>query len=148
MEPGVKNADTASQPISIHLPHNSLLSPSPHTSAPPVSLISPFTEPVLLALDAFLGTVLMLVMHSTMQETWKHSIHPATTLTPHPLAGTSRINITYRFYRQSYAPRFTPACKCGVEGVLRCVMKKGDNLGRYAPVPPVFMCFCVYRGGV
>lgn len=26
MEPGVKNADTASAPIGIHLPHNSLLS--------------------------------------------------------------------------------------------------------------------------
>jgi hypothetical protein len=66
-----------------------------------------------------------------MQETWKHSIHPATTVTPHSIAGTSRINITYRYYRDSYSPRHTPACKCGVEGVLRCVMKKGDNLGRY-----------------
>jgi hypothetical protein len=66
-----------------------------------------------------------------MQESWKHSIHPATTLTPHPIANTARINITYRYYRQSYSPKRTPACKCGVEGVLRCVMKKGDNLGRY-----------------
>lgn len=66
-----------------------------------------------------------------MQETWKHSIQPATTITPHSVAGTSRINITYRFYRSSYSPKFTPPCKCGVEGVLRCVMKKGENLGRY-----------------
>jgi len=70
-------------------------------------------------------------MHSEMQEGWKHSIHPAKTITPHPIAGTARINITYRFYRPSYAPKYTPACKCGVEGVLRCVMKRGDNLGRY-----------------
>jgi len=66
-----------------------------------------------------------------MQESWKHSIHPATVVTPHSIAGTARLNITYRFYRTSYAPRYTPACKCGVEGVLRCVMKKGENLGRY-----------------
>lgn len=72
----------------------------------------------------------MQVMHSTMQETWKHSIHPATTVTPHPIAGTARVNITYRFYRPSYGPKYTPACKCGVEGVLRCVMKKDGNLGR------------------
>jgi hypothetical protein len=68
-----------------------------------------------------------------MQETWKHSIHPATTVTPHAIAGTARINITYRYYRKSYSPKYTPACKCGVEGVLRCVMKKGENLGRYPP---------------
>jgi 2OG-Fe(II) oxygenase superfamily len=30
IEPGVKNADTASAPIGIHLPHNSLLSTSSH----------------------------------------------------------------------------------------------------------------------
>ena len=71
-------------------------------------------------------------MHSNMQEEWKHSIHPTTTVTPHHIAGTARINITYRYYRPTYAPKYTPACKCGVEGVLRCVMKKGDNLGRYS----------------
>jgi len=70
-------------------------------------------------------------MHSTMQERWKHSIHPANAVTPHALAGTARLNITYRHYRRSYAPQYTPACKCGVEGILRCVMKKGENLGRY-----------------
>jgi hypothetical protein len=69
-------------------------------------------------------------MHSSMQEHWKHSLHPASTLTPHPLSGTARLNVTYRFYRPSYSPQNTPACKCGVEGVLRCVMKKGANLGR------------------
>ena len=70
-------------------------------------------------------------MHSTMQERWKHSIHPANVVTPHAVAGTARLNITYRHYRRSYAPQYTPACKCGVEGVLRCVMKRGENLGRY-----------------
>lgn len=109
MEPGVKNADTALAPIGIHLPHNSLLS-------------------LLQSLK-----LLIIVMHSTMQETWKHSIHPAAAVTPHPVAGTNRLNITYRFYRPSYSPKLTPACKCGVEGILRCVMKKGENLGRQIP---------------
>lgn len=47
----------------------------------------------------------LLVMHAEMQEEWKHSIHPAAVIDPHPIAGNTRINITYRHYRDSFHPR-------------------------------------------
>ena len=47
----------------------------------------------------------LLVMHAEMQEEWKHSIHPAQVIDPHPIAGNQRINITYRHYRESFHPR-------------------------------------------
>ena len=56
----------------------------------------------------------LLVMHAEMQEEWKHSIHPATSIDPHPIAGNRRINITYRNYRENFHPKYTPKCKCGI----------------------------------
>ena len=47
----------------------------------------------------------LLVMHAEMQEEWKHSIHPAQAIDPHPIAGNRRINITYRNYRESFHPK-------------------------------------------
>src|SRR6186713_424369 len=44
----------------------------------------------------------LLVMHAEMQEEWKHSIHPASSIDPHPVAGKKRINITYRNYRKEF----------------------------------------------
>lgn len=73
----------------------------------------------------------LLVMHAEMQEAWKHSIHPAPKIDPHPIAGSKRINITYRYYRESFHPRYTPKCKCNVATVLRCVQRKKENRGRY-----------------
>ena len=49
----------------------------------------------------------LLVMHAEMQEEWKHSIHPAQAIVPHPVAGNKRINITYRHYRGDFHPRYT-----------------------------------------
>lgn len=34
----------------------------------------------------------LLVMHAEMQEEFKHSIHPAPVIDPHPIAGNKRIN--------------------------------------------------------
>lgn len=73
----------------------------------------------------------LLVMHAEMQEEWKHSIHPEKVIDPHPVAGNKRINITYRYYRESFHPRYTPRCKCKVATVLRCVQRKKENRGRY-----------------
>lgn len=73
----------------------------------------------------------LLVMHAEMQEEWKHSIHPSSTVDPHPVSGNKRINITYRWYRESFNPRYTPRCKCGIATVLKCVQKKKENRGRY-----------------
>ena len=84
----------------------------------------------------------LLVMHAEMQEQWKHSIAPAATIDPHPLAGNKRINITYRCYRETFHPNYTPKCNCGVPTVLRCVQKKVENMGRY-----MWMCHAGYTPG-
>jgi alkylated DNA repair dioxygenase AlkB len=73
----------------------------------------------------------LLVMHAEMQEEWKHSIAPALSIDPHPVAGNKRINITYRWYRESFHPKFTPKCKCGVPTVLKTVQRQKANRGRY-----------------
>ncbi|EKD19711.1 GRF zinc finger protein [Drepanopeziza brunnea f. sp. 'multigermtubi' MB_m1] len=78
----------------------------------------------------------LLVMHAEMQEEWKHSIAPCTTVIPHPISGNKRINITYRDYKEYMHPRFTPRCKCGVPAVLRVVQRKKANWGRY-----FWMCY-------
>ena len=69
----------------------------------------------------------LLIMHAEMQEEFKHSIHPAAAIDPHPIAGNRRINVTYRYYRESLHPRYTPRCRCGVATVLRCVMRSMFN---------------------
>ncbi|KAK3906300.1 alpha-ketoglutarate-dependent dioxygenase alkB 3 [Staphylotrichum tortipilum] len=73
----------------------------------------------------------LLVMHADMQEEWKHSVAPAQAIDPHPMAGSRRINITYRHYRDGFHPRNTPRCPCGVPAVLRVVTRKRDTWGRY-----------------
>jgi hypothetical protein len=73
----------------------------------------------------------LLVMHAEMQEEWKHSIAPALNITPHPVAGNKRINITYRWYREEFRPKFTPKCKCGIPCVLKVVQKQKATRGRY-----------------
>ena len=73
----------------------------------------------------------LLVMHAEMQEKWKHSLNKASVIDPHPIAGNRRINVTYRHYRESFHPRYTPRCRCNVATVLRCVQRKKENRGRY-----------------
>lgn len=78
----------------------------------------------------------LLVMHAEMQEEWKHSIAPAQAIDPHPVSGNKRINITYRDYKASLHPKFTPRCKCDVPTVLRVVQRKKENWGKY-----FWMCY-------
>lgn len=78
-------------------------------------------------------------MHAEMQEEWKHSIAPAQTIDPHPIAGNRRINVTYRDYKPYLHPKLTPKCKCGVPTVLRVVQRKKENWGRY-----FWMCHTSY----
>ncbi|KAI4606733.1 hypothetical protein J4E80_010045 [Alternaria sp. BMP 0032] len=52
----------------------------------------------------------LLVMHAEMQEEWKHSIAPAQAIDPHPLAKNKRLNITYRFYKDSLHPSTLYPC--------------------------------------
>lgn len=73
----------------------------------------------------------LLVMHAEMQEEWKHSVAAAQAIDPHPVAGNKRINITYRWYRETFHPKYTPRCRCGVATVLRCVQRKRETRGHY-----------------
>ncbi|CRG89272.1 hypothetical protein PISL3812_06308 [Talaromyces islandicus] len=84
----------------------------------------------------------LLVMHAEMQEEWKHSVPTAQTISPHPIAGNRRINITYRSCRESLHPRNIPRCRCGVPAVLRCVQRKQGSHGRY-----MWMCYAGYSPG-
>lgn len=84
----------------------------------------------------------LLVMHAEMQEEWKHALVPAQTISPHPLAGNRRINVTYRWYRDTLHPRYTPRCRCGTHAILRCVQRKRETRGRY-----MWMCFAGYEPG-
>jgi 2OG-Fe(II) oxygenase superfamily len=84
----------------------------------------------------------LLVMHAEMQEEWKHSVPPALAVDSHPIAGNKRINITYRCYKEHLHPNFTPRCKCDIPCVLRCVMRKKGNRGRY-----MWSCHAHYTPG-
>ncbi|KAI9368318.1 hypothetical protein BJX61DRAFT_229684 [Aspergillus egyptiacus] len=84
----------------------------------------------------------LLVMHAETQEEWKHSIAPAQTISPHPVAGNRRINITYRWYRESLHPRNIPRCRCNAHAVLKCVQRKRDTKGRY-----MWVCYMGYKPG-
>lgn len=84
----------------------------------------------------------LLVMHAEMQEEWKHSIQKASVIDPHPIAGNKRINITYRYYRDTFHPKLTPQCRCGIATVLKCVQRRKENRGRY-----MWMCHGGNRPG-
>ncbi|KAK2732515.1 hypothetical protein FQN57_002607 [Myotisia sp. PD_48] len=84
----------------------------------------------------------LLVMHAETQEEWKHSISPAQNICPHPIAGNKRINVTYRWYRESLHPKNTPRCRCNMPCVLRCVQRKKDTRGKY-----MWMCYAGYAPG-
>ncbi|RAL05191.1 putative CUE domain protein [Aspergillus ibericus CBS 121593] len=84
----------------------------------------------------------LLIMHAEMQEEWKHAIVPAKSITMHPVAGNKRINITYRWYRESLHPKYTPRCRCGEPTILRCVQRKQETRGRY-----MWMCYAGFAPG-
>ncbi|PLB48918.1 CUE domain protein [Aspergillus steynii IBT 23096] len=84
----------------------------------------------------------LLVMHAEMQEEWKHAITPAQTISPHALSGNRRINITYRWYRDSLHPRNTPRCHCGQHAILRCAQRRRETKGRY-----MWMCYAGFAPG-
>lgn len=84
----------------------------------------------------------LLIMHAEMQEEWKHSIAPAQAIDPHPIAKNKRLNITYRCYKESLHPSYTPKCKCNVACVLRCATQKKESRGRY-----MWMCHTGYVPG-
>ncbi|KAJ5089231.1 hypothetical protein N7532_007915 [Penicillium argentinense] len=84
----------------------------------------------------------LLIMHAEMQEEWKHAITPAQTISPHPISGNRRINITYRWYRDTLHPRCTPRCRCGTHAILRCSQRKQESRGRY-----MWMCYAGFAPG-
>lgn len=84
----------------------------------------------------------LLVMHAGTQEEYKHSVAAAQTVSPHTISGNRRINVTYRWYRESLHPRNTPKCRCGMPVVLRCVQRKKETRGQY-----MWMCYAGYSPG-
>ncbi|KAJ5088637.1 hypothetical protein N7456_012253 [Penicillium angulare] len=84
----------------------------------------------------------LLIMHAEMQEEWKHAITPAQTISPHPVSGNRRINITYRWYRDTLHPRHIPRCRCGTHAILRCSQRKHESRGRY-----MWMCYTGHAPG-
>ncbi|KAK6503816.1 hypothetical protein TWF481_008822 [Arthrobotrys musiformis] len=73
----------------------------------------------------------LLIMHAECQESWKHSIHPANNIQPHPVTGNKRINVTFRCYREEFQPDKIPKCKCGVGCVLKTVQRVKEKMGWY-----------------
>jgi hypothetical protein len=69
-------------------------------------------------------------MHPPTQEQWRHQI-PAAPVHPHPLAGSTRINITFRHYRQDHALSGIPRCSCDLPCQLRSVIRREKNFGKY-----------------
>ncbi|EEP82291.1 conserved hypothetical protein [Uncinocarpus reesii 1704] len=71
----------------------------------------------------------LLIMHAETQEEWKHSIAPAQSISPHPVSGNKRINVTYRWYRESLHPKNTPRCRCDIPCVLPLCATEKRNPG-------------------
>jgi hypothetical protein len=85
-------------------------------------------------------------MHPPTQEIYKHAVIPQKTIdvfhynsiSGESCTSTSRINITFRFFRPDYKPSTIPKCSCGVPTILRPDMKgKRDADGRYSIFPCV-----------
>ncbi|KAI8054332.1 hypothetical protein BDF22DRAFT_678581 [Syncephalis plumigaleata] len=72
----------------------------------------------------------LLLMHPPTQEQWRHQI-PAAPVHPHPLAGLTRINITFRHYRRDQALSGIPRCSCNLPCQLRSVTRREKNFGKY-----------------
>ncbi|KAK9473280.1 uncharacterized protein V1510DRAFT_363746 [Dipodascopsis tothii] len=73
----------------------------------------------------------LLVMHPPCQEKYKHTIIPLRSVDVHEVAGTARINITYRMYRPEFSAKKIPLCSCEVPMILRCVSRQERSVGQY-----------------
>jgi 2OG-Fe(II) oxygenase superfamily len=94
----------------------------------------------------------LLIMHASCQERFKHAVPPQQTIDvfkpvfppaalPSASIGTSgsrtlemmapetsRINITFRFYRPDFASKTIPRCHCGIPTILRPDMKRKNSV--------------------
>ena len=69
----------------------------------------------------------LLVMTAGVQEAWKHSVPLVRSVDAHPVAGVVRIAVTWRWYRDGFAPEKIPQCKCGVGMMLKPVFAKEEG---------------------
>ncbi|VVT44330.1 uncharacterized protein SAPINGB_P000380 [Magnusiomyces paraingens] len=88
----------------------------------------------------------LIIMHAGCQEQYKHTLAPAArgVLAPHAVAGSVRINITYRDYREEFAMEKNPICECKNPMILRTIRGEDetDDYGyRYA-----WICGSSYQG--
>ena len=115
----LKNRDPSKPyaPISVHLPHNSLI-----------------------------------IMHAGCQEIYKHAIMPcplSSVMTDtHPIAGVTRINITYRMYLPSFTSEKNPKCECQRPMILRVCNPANDITGNHKLTPRyIWVCGLTYTSG-
>lgn len=67
----------------------------------------------------------LVIMHAGCQEAYKHSIPPMrTSFDPHPIAGQSRMNLTYRMYLPEFKLENIPKCRCNNPMILRTTKSK------------------------
>lgn len=72
----------------------------------------------------------LIIMWPPCQELWKHEVCPQNSIDKHPIAGSKRINITFRQFRDEYGNEMTPICNHGELCMLKPVFN-GRNVGRY-----------------
>jgi hypothetical protein len=84
----------------------------------------------------------MVIMHAGCQEEYKHSLVPTTdAITPHPLSGTARINITFRMYLDDFKTERLPRCECDYPMLLRTTIARDHNY-KY-----IWQCSGAYNNG-
>lgn len=84
----------------------------------------------------------MVIMHAGCQEEYKHSLVPsACPITPHPISGDVRINITFRMYLDDFKTNKLPHCDCGFPMLLRTNISKERNYRH------IWQCSASYNDG-
>uniref|UniRef100_A0A060T9X8 ARAD1B03278p n=1 Tax=Blastobotrys adeninivorans TaxID=409370 RepID=A0A060T9X8_BLAAD len=84
----------------------------------------------------------MVIMHAGCQEEYKHSLIPtARPLSPHPISGVTRLNVTYRMYLDDFKIDKVPKCDCNRVMILRTTVDPSMNY-KY-----IWQCGDSYQGG-
>ena len=73
----------------------------------------------------------VVIMRPGCQELFKHSVNAMRApIQLSPISGSSRFNITFRFYRRLFADSL-PTCYCNLPMTLRTSFKKNETKGKY-----------------
>ncbi|ANB11521.1 hypothetical protein AWJ20_4338 [Sugiyamaella lignohabitans] len=87
----------------------------------------------------------MVIMHAGCQEAYKHCVMPSKKpLSPHPIAGLKRINLTYRMYRPEYVTEKLPLCTCEKPMILRTAKTEWAPGAKMPTYKYVWQCAAEY----